>query len=256
LLLRRRPIIPIISLVLFLAIWQLIGSNMSPILFATPVAVVKALINLARTGQLLGAFGQAMADFSVGFAGALIVGTVVGTLMGQSVIVDRALSPYINFLQAMPSVAALPLLVVWTGVGYEARISFTFWLALLPILIATHAGTAATPGSLRDLSKIYKLGRFTVLRRITIPYAMPFIFTGLRRGIGLGLIGMLLGEMDISVSGLGGLVINYGDELKTAYLLAAICLAAFVGVIAVGILQIIRRQTCPWIDALTNREGQ
>jgi ABC-type nitrate/sulfonate/bicarbonate transport system permease component len=67
---------------------------------------------------------------------------------------------------------------------------------------------------------------------------------------------MLLGEMDISVTGLGGLVINYGDELKTAYLLAAICLAAVVGVIAVGILGIIRQRACPWIDALSNREAQ
>jgi NitT/TauT family transport system permease protein len=256
LLLRNRLTVPIISLVLFLAIWQVIGDNMSPILFATPVAVVKALVQLARDGQLVGAFVQAMADFSLGFALALIVGLVVGTLMGQSIVIDRALNPYINFLQAMPSVAALPLLVVWTGVGYEARVAFTFWLAFLPILISTHAGTSSTPASLRELARIYKLRRLTVLRRITLPHAMPFVFTGVRRGIGLGLIGMLLGEMDISVTGLGGLVINYGDELKTAYLLAAICLAAAVGVIAVGILEVIRRRTCPWIDALSNREAR
>ena len=255
LLVRNRFTVPAISLILFLGIWQLIGSNLSPILFATPVSVVRAIVTLARDGELGSAFASAMADFSLGFVLAVVVGIVLGTLMGQSLIADRALSPYVNFLQAMPSVAALPLLVVWVGVGYEARVSFTFWLAVLPILISTHAGTAATPGSLRELSRIYKLSRFTTLRRITLPYAMPFIFTGLRRGIGLGLIGMLLGEMDISVTGLGGLVINYGDELRTADLLAAICLAAFVGVIAVALLGVIRRKACPWIDALANREG-
>lgn len=256
LLLRNRMTVPVLSLVIFLGIWQLIGANMSPILFATPVAVAQALVQLARDGELASAFAQAMADFGLGFALALVVGMLIGTLMGQSVVIDRALSPYINFLQAMPSVAALPLLVVWTGVGYEARVAFTFWLALLPILISTHAGTASTPASLRELARIYKLRRLTVLRRITLPYAMPFIFTGLRRGIGLGLIGMLLGEMDISVTGLGGLVINYGDELRTSYLLAAICLAAAVGVLAVAILELIRRRTCPWIDALSNREAR
>ena len=256
LLLRNRATVPVLSLVIFLGIWQIIGANMSPILFATPVEVVQALVTLARDGQLASAFAQAMADFGLGFGLAVVVGMTVGTLMGQSILIDRALNPYVNFLQAMPSVAALPLLVVWTGVGYEARVSFTFWLAFLPILISTHAGTASTPASLRELARIYKLRRLTVLRRITLPYAMPFIFTGLRRGIGLGLIGMLLGEMDISVTGLGGLVINYGDELKTSYLLAAICLAAAVGVIAVAILELIRRKTCPWIDALSNREAR
>jgi NitT/TauT family transport system permease protein len=156
----------------------------------------------------------------------------------------------------MPSVAALPLLVIWTGVGYTARVAFVFWLALLPILVSTHAGTASTPASLRELSRIYKLSRFTVLRRITLPYAMPFIFVGLRRAIGTGLIGMMLGEMDISVTGLGGLVINYGNELKTSYLLGAICIAATVGVITVGVLDLIRKIGFPWIAALANREGR
>ena len=196
-----------------------------------------------------------MADFSLGFVLALVAGITLGTFMGRSTIAERALNPYINFLQAMPSIAAVPLVVIWFGVGYPARVVTVLWLAVLPILINTHMGTRSTPRSLREVAKIYKLSRFAMLRRIVLPAAAPFIFTGLRRGLALGLIGMLISEMDISVNGLGGLVINYGDNLRTSYLLAAICIAALVGVITMGVLEIIRKYGFPWIDALSGHDA-
>lgn len=259
---RRRPFmmrnkwaIPVTSLVVFLAIWQIVGSQLSPLLFATPWAVATATVDLARSGQLASAFGTAMADFSLGFGFAVVAGITVGTLMGRSKIVERTLSPYINFLQAMPSIAAVPLVVIWFGVGYPARVVTTLWLAVLPILINTHMGTRSTPKSLREVAKVYKLNQVTMLRRIVLPAAAPFIFTGLRRGLGLGLIGMLISEMDISVNGLGGLVINYGDNLRTSYLLAAICIAALVGVITVAVLEAVRKYAFPWIDALSGHDA-
>ena len=253
--LRNKWAIPITSLIVFLSIWQLIGSRMSPLLFATPWAVASATVDLARNGQLESAFGTAMSDFSLGFVLALVAGISLGTLMGRSTVVERALNPYINFLQAMPSIAAVPLVVIWFGVGYPARVVTVLWLAVLPILINTHMGTRSTPKSLREVAKIYKLSQFTMLRRIVLPAAAPFIFTGLRRGLALGLIGMLISEMDISVNGLGGLVINYGDNLRTSYLLAAICIAALVGVITMAALEIIRKYGFPWIDALSGHDA-
>lgn len=250
---RHKIAIPLLSLILFFTTWQLVGLQVSPLAFATPSAVVAALYQLARDGQLLSSFDTAMADFSLGFVIAVAISIPLGTLIGVSRIAERALNPYINFTQAMPSIAAVPLMVVWFGVGYPARVVTVVWLAILPILINTHAGTRATPQSLREVASIYKLGWFSRIRRIVLPYAMPYIFAGLRRGLGLGLVGMMIAEMDISVNGLGGLVINYGDELRTAYLLGAICISALVGVITVAILELIRRTFFGWIDAIAGR---
>lgn len=252
---RNKWAIPIASLIVFLGIWQIVGSQMSPLLFATPWAVAAATVDLARNGQLASAFGTAMGDFSLGFVLAVIFGISLGTLMGRSRIVERSLSPYINFLQAMPSIAAVPLVVIWFGVGYPARVVTVLWLAVLPILINTHMGTRNTPKSLREVAKIYKLSQFATLKRLVLPAAAPFIFTGLRRGLALGLIGMLISEMDISVNGLGGLVINYGDNLRTSYLLSAICIAALVGVITMAALETVRKYAFAWIDALAGHDA-
>jgi NitT/TauT family transport system permease protein len=254
-LLRHKLAIPVLSVIVFLGVWQMVGSQVSPLTFATPSAVVAALYDLALNGQLLSSFDTAMADFSLGFVIAVLIAIPLGTLLGVSRIAERALNPYINFTQAMPSIAAVPLMVVWFGVGYPARVVTVIWLAILPILINTHAGTRSTPASLRELASIYKLGWFTRIRRIVLPCAMPYIFAGLRRGLGLGLVGMMIAEMDISVNGLGGLVINYGDELRTSYLLGAICISAIVGVITVAVLEIIRRSFFGWIDAVAGRDN-
>ncbi len=253
---QSRWVLPLLSLVVFLAIWQVVGGLLNPIVLATPSAVVAAFVDLVRTGQMQSAFALAMEDFLVGFGFAIVVGMVVGIAMGRSLAIERILSPYISFFQAMPSVAALPLVVVWLGVGYPARVSFVFWLAVLPVIVNTYAGMIATPVELREVGKIYRVRELTVIRRIALPYALPFVFAGLRRSLGLALIGMLLGQMDISVKGLGGIIITYGDELKTNYLLAGICIAALVGVIGVGALGLVRRLAFPWIDAVAGRDNQ
>lgn len=252
---RQRWAVPLASIVIFLSLWELIGINVNPITLATPYSVVTAFIHMASSGVLLPAFITAMEDFLAGYCLAIIVGMLVGILMGRSRLAERALSPYISFFQAMPSIAAIPLLVIWFGVGYEARVATTFWLALLPVLINTYAGIRATPKSLKEVGRIYHLPQLVAIRRIALPAAMPFIFTGLRRALGLGLIGMLIAEMEISVSGLGGLVITYGDDLRTDYLLAAICLAAIVGVIGVALLELARRTWFSWIDAVAGQES-
>jgi NitT/TauT family transport system permease protein len=255
-LVRNRATLPLISLVVFLTIWEIVGSSLNPIILATPSAVVQAFVTLVINGQMESAFALAMADFLVGFALAIVVGITIGVLMGRSLVIERILSPYISFFQAMPSVAALPLVVVWLGTGYPARVSFVFWLAVVNIIVNTYAGMIATPAELREVGKIYRLSEMTVIRRIAFPYALPFVFAGLRRGLGLALIGMLLGQMDISVKGLGGIIITYGNELKTDYLLAGICVAALVGVLGVAALEVLRKAAFPWIDAVAGREAR
>ncbi len=252
--LRHRLAVPIASIVIFLSIWEIVGSMLNPITLATPEGVVRAFIDAMRSGVLEGAFVTAMEDFLTGYVLAVVVGISLGVLMGRSRIAEKALSPYISFFQAMPSIAAIPLLVIWFGVGFEARLVTTFWLAFLPVLINTYSGLRATPKTLREVSRIYHLSEFATIKRIALPGALPFVFAGLRRAVGLGMIGMLIAEMEISVKGLGGLITTYGDDLQTAYLLAGICLAAIVGVIGVALIELTRRLVFPWIDEMAGQE--
>jgi ABC-type nitrate/sulfonate/bicarbonate transport system permease component len=247
----RRWGLPLLSIVVFLGIWQIVGNQVDPILFATPTAVVDAFAAMIRDGQLGPAFLSAMGDLGVGYGLAAVVGIASGMIIGRSEVAERVLNPYINFFQATPLIALVPLVVIWFGVGFKARIFVIFLFALWSIVINTATGVKSTPRALIDVGRVYKFSRTQSIMGIALPNAVPSIFAGLRIGLGKGLIGMVIAQMNISVTGLGGLVIDYGNAFKTAYLLAAIITASLVGVIAAAGLEVLRRVLFPW----TKSEG-
>jgi NitT/TauT family transport system permease protein len=248
--LKRRGL-PVLSVLVFLGIWQIVGASVDPILLATPTKVVDAFVTMVRSGDLLPAFLSAMADLIVGYGLAAVVGVGAGVAIGRSETVERVTNPYINFFQATPLIALVPLVVIWFGVGFKARIFVVFLLAVWSIVINTATGVKETPRSLLDVGRVYKLTRRQSIMSIQLPNAVPSIFAGLRIGLGKALIGMVIAQMNISVSGLGGLVVDYGNAFKTAFLLAAIITASLVGVVAAAGLEVLRRVLFPW----TKSEG-
>ncbi|HEY6886877.1 MAG TPA: ABC transporter permease [Solirubrobacter sp.] len=242
----RRHGIPVLSVVVFLGLWQIVGATIDPILLATPTAVVDAFATMIGNGDLIPAFLSAMGDLIVGYTAAAVVGIAAGVAIGRSETVERVMNPYINFFQATPLIALVPLVVIWFGVGFKARIFVVFLLAVWSIIINTSTGVKETPRSLLDVGRVYKLTRRQSILSIELPNAVPSIFAGLRIGLGKALIGMVIAQMEISVTGLGGLVVNYGNAFKTAYLLAAIITASLVGVVAAAGLEVLRRVLFPW----------
>lgn len=96
------------------------------------------------------------------------------------------------------------------------------------------------------MARIYHTRERTVISGIAIPHSVPYIFAGLRIGLAKGMVGVIIGEMDISLKGLGGLITNYGDAFNTASLLAAIISSSMVGVVGVVIIEGVRRWIAPW----------
>lgn len=241
-------IVPLLSVIVFLAIWQIVGSRINPILLATPTATARAFWDLLVNGELGPAFATAMGDLAAGFALAAIVGIGFGIVLGRSQLAERVMNPYINFFQATPLIALVPLVVIWFGVGFEARVAVTFLLAVWSILINTATGVKNAPAALRDVGRVYKFSPRQVVMSIELPSAVPSIFAGLRIALGKALIGMVIAQMEISVTGIGGLVVNYGNAFRTAYLLAAIVTASAVGVVAAILLELFRRWLFPWTE--------
>ena len=241
-----RWILPIASVVVFLALWQIFGSQVNPVLLATPSAVAQSFVDILANGQLGSAFVRAMEVLAVGFVLAAAVGISVGVLMGRQEGVSRVLNPYVSFFQATPLIALTPLVVIWTGIGFASEVTITFLLAVWSIIINTAEGTRNTPAILLDMAKVYGVREWSVVRHVAMPNAVPYIFAGLRIALAKALIGVIIGEMDISLKGLGGLIQNYGDAFQTAPLLAAIISSSLVGVIGTIVLELLRRKLAPW----------
>lgn len=238
--------LPIASVIVFLALWQLIGSGLNPILLATPAAVADSFVKIVADGSLVPAFLRAMEVLAVAFVLAAVVGISVGVIMGRSVTADRVLSPYVNFFQATPLIALVPLIVIWFGIGFVAEVAVTFLLAVWSIIVNTSEGVRNTPETLLDMARVYHTAERSVVRNIAVPYAIPYIFAGLRIALAKALIGVIIAEMDVSLKGLGGLIQNYGDAFQTAALMAAIVTSSLVGVVGTVILEVLRRRIAPW----------
>jgi NitT/TauT family transport system permease protein len=236
----------VLSVVVFLGIWQIAGAHVNPILLATPTRVWSAFINLIQSGELGPAFLRAMEVLGVGFAIAAVVGILVGILMGRSSVARRILNPYVSFFQATPLIALTPLVVIWTGIGFNAEVLITVLLGVWSVIINTEEGVRNTPSTLLDMARVYHAGELSVVRNVAVPNAVPYIFAGLRIALAKSLIGVIIAEMDISLKGLGGLIQNAGDAFQTAPLLAAIICSSVVGVIGTIILEVLRRRIAPW----------
>ncbi|GAA2085970.1 ABC transporter permease [Pseudolysinimonas kribbensis] len=244
--LRRRWTLPILSVVVFLIVWQIVGMNLNPILLATPGSVAVALGELVVNGQLGFAFLRAMGALGAGFGIAAVVGIGVGLLMGRSIVAYRVINPYVSFFQATPLIALTPLVVIWAGIGFPAEVVITFLLAVWTVIINTSEGTRNTPPILLDMASVYHAKESSVVRNVALPHAVPYIFAGLRIALGKALIGVIIGEMSISLQGLGGLIVDFGDSFQTAKLLAAIITSSIVGVVGTIIIEILRRYIAPW----------
>ena len=240
--------LPLVSLLVFGLIWQYVGAHTNPILFTTPVKVGQAFWSLLKDGELWPAFYGALRDLAIGYGLAAVVGIVVGMAMGRSPVVEKMLNPFVNFFQATPLIALVPLVVIWFGVELKARVAVVFILAVWSIIINTATGVKDTPPALLDVGRIYKFNPLQVVGHVQLPNAVPHIFAGLRIALGKALIGVMIAQMEISVTGLGGIVINYGNAFKTAYLLAGVVTASLVGVVAAALLEVVRKRVFPWTE--------
>jgi NitT/TauT family transport system permease protein len=239
----------LLSVLVFLIIWQIVGANANPILFATPGAVGAAFVDMLRTGDLQAGFVMAAQDLIVGYVLAVISGVALGLFIGRNRLLEQILNPYINFMQATPLVALVPLIVIWFGIDFAARVAVVFTLAFWSVVINTATGVKTTPRLLIEVARVYHLSEAKIMREIALPAAVPHIFAGLRIALGKALIGMIIAEMEISIVGLGSLLSDYGNSFKTAYLLAGIFTASIVGVLSAVGLEIALARFFPWVAA-------
>jgi NitT/TauT family transport system permease protein len=237
------------SLIAFFGLWQIAGTNANPVLFATPVRVIEAFIDLVRTGVLADALVVALKDLGMGLGLAIVVGLTVGIAMGRSVDIENALNPYVNFMQATPVIALVPLLIIWFGIDTKTRVSVIFIFSVWAIIISTQAGVKGTPRALMDVARVYHLSEWRIIRDITLPNAVPVIWAGLRIALGKALIGMVVAQLLVSIVGIGHLVSAYGQSFQTDYLLAAIVSTSLIGVVAAGLLHWSLARFFPWVAA-------
>lgn len=247
----RRSRVQLLSVVVLLAVWQVACRNVNPILMPQPSKVVLAFVDLVKKGTLQKAFLISLQDMFYGYFIAVGVGTLLGVLMGRFRTVEKVLSPYVSFFMATPTIALVPVVVIWFGFGLSARVFLVATVSVWAITINTMTGIKVTSRSMREVAHAFGLSEQQFVRWMALPNALPYIFAGLRVALGRAVVGMIVSEMTMELTGLGGMVMIYGNAFKTAHLIAGVITSAVFAVFIAGLMDIISDRAFPWIKGMS-----
>jgi NitT/TauT family transport system permease protein len=234
------------SVLVFLIAWEIYGRHTDPLLLTYPTAVVRADIELIRSGELLRQILVSLAALTVGFVVSLVLGVGLGLDMGRFRIPETAIDPHISALYATPQVALTPLLMMWLGLGFEVKLSIIFLFAFFPILINTASGVKNVSASLVELGRAYSASEGQILAKVVFPAALPFIMAGVRLAVGRALVGMVVAELFTAITGLGAMLTLYGNLFETAKMFVVIIVLGLLGVGLIQAAQALENRVARW----------
>jgi ABC-type nitrate/sulfonate/bicarbonate transport system permease component len=230
----------------FILFWWLMSTVVGRGFLPSPGDTLQAGIGMFGDGSLGVATVQSIYSLLGGYVIAAVVAIPVGLVMGGVRIVGAVLEPYVDALSSMPRVAFLPLIIVFLGLGYEAKIFMVFIGAVMPILVNTYAGVLQSDGELIEMARSAGANDITIFRKIVLPGAMPYIMTGLRVGASLALINTVVAELYTAVSGLGGLLSIYGNSFRMAPYFVIVVILAGMGMVLMYAVRLLERRVMRW----------
>jgi NitT/TauT family transport system permease protein len=200
--------------------------GVSPLLLPTPSSVGRAIV--AQRDVLVPALGETALAVLVGLLASSVFGILAAIALAASRWIERAFYPYSIFFQIVPIVAIAPLLVIWFGYGLRAVVAAAFVVSVFPVIANTLAGLRSVDPALRDLFRLYGASPAARLLKLELPWALPFVLTGLRIAAGLAVIGAIVGEF-VGGGGLGVVVLEAMRQQRTDLVFAAILHASALG---------------------------
>jgi NitT/TauT family transport system permease protein len=187
-------------------------------------------------------------EILVGFTLSGLLGVVLAVAIVYSRFLQDTLYPIVLVLQVVPKVAIAPLLVVFLGFGPTPKIVIAVLIAFFPVVIDTVVGMRAVDREMLDLVRVLNGSRLQEFTRVRFPFALPFIFSGLKVAMTFAVIGVIIGEFIGANSGLGYLLILANSQLQTEMSYAALTILSVIGIVLFGALSLLERIIVPWAD--------
>jgi NitT/TauT family transport system permease protein len=238
-----------ISVLIVLAIWQAVWTYtdwISPLFFSGPSAIAKAFWTTLTTGNLLADLAFSGKNFTIGFGLALVSGVVLGVIVGWYRRIRLILDPFLNALYAAPRIAMMPLIIIWFGIGMWSKVFIVFLSAFFPILVNTVAGIRNMDRDLLRAARAFCASDWQIFKTVAIPGSVPFILTGVRQGVAVGLIGVVVGEMLGSSEGIGFMVAYGGQTFQTDTLFVGFVIISFAGIVLTSVAERLERRFSRW----------
>lgn len=249
---RARPHLPLIPavFVVFVAAWEgaVRAWKIPAFLVPAPSTVVEALTNGFRSWLFVEHFWVTLYEALLGFLIAAVAGIVIGAVIAQFRLVERALYPYLVALQTLPKIAVAPLIIVWFGFGLSSKVVIAATVAFFPVLVNVIVGLKTVEPAKVDLMRSLNATRWQTFRLVTFPNALPFVFAGLDIAVVFSVLGAIVGEFVGAQRGLGNLILQFNFALDIAGVFAVLLLLSALGVTLHLGMQAIQRRVIFWAE--------
>ncbi|MFN3266788.1 MAG: ABC transporter permease [Deinococcales bacterium] len=231
----ERTFPPLVSLVVFLALWQgvIILAQLKPYVLPGPLQVINAFIE-RRESLIAAAWFTFQASF-VAFLVVLLLGTALSFLLSSSKFIEKALYPYAVMLQSTPVIAIAPIIIIWFDIGFASIVTISVIIAIFAVVANTTQGLISVENNLQNLFKLYGASKPQTLFKLRLPFALPYMVTGWRIAAAQVVIGTIVGEYMAGaggggMGGLGIIIAETSARLQTSYLFASALSAALLGI--------------------------
>lgn len=237
-----------ISPVALLVVWQIVsGTGLVPAQkLPSPAIVWQAAVEVARDGQLGDGLAVSLRRMFVGFVIGAAIGAALGIVAGLSRTADTALDPIVQMVRNVPLFGVIPLLILWFGIGESPKIVLIALAAALPIYVNVHAGIRETDPQLVEAASALGYTRWQRLRHVILPAAVPHTLVGVRIGVASSWLALVVAETIATDSGIGFMINNARDFLRTDIVIVGLLVYAIVGLVMDSIVRLVERWLLRW----------
>ncbi len=237
---------PLITLGIFFLVWDLAAWGLDVLMFPR---VGEAFIGLGRLlvdPEVWIAFGRSNLALLLGYGAAIVIGIPIGLALGRSPILDRASGPYMTVLVVLPTAAVTPLVVMAIGLNLTGNAVLVFLFCFPMIILNTRSAARTINVGLIEMATSYLAGRGSLWRFVYLPGSLIGIVAGLRLGLGRAVSGMVIGELLLVATGIGGLILRYQGFYQGGELFALILLVVLESWLLARAVSAVEARLIPW----------
>jgi sulfonate transport system permease protein len=220
-----------------------------------PSRIFVTLLELARSGELTLHITATMTRVLAGFGLGVVAGTILGAIAGYWGLARRLLDPTVQALRAIPSLAWVPLFILWLGIFETSKIALIGIGVFFPVYLGVMGAILSVDRKIVEVGRAFRLSGPAMIRRILLPAVLPAYVVALRVGLGLGWMFVVAAELMGASEGLGYLLLD-GQQLgKPAQILAAIVVFAILGKTTDWLIEVASAPLLRWQDAFGRQGG-
>src|SRR5829696_3704933 len=232
------------------AVWQLAVSGLDVPARYVPAPTVIAQAVIAQPAAFAAALGTTLLAAALGIVAGTLVGVTSGVVFFRSPLLERIFFPYFVASQAVPIIAFGVFVVMWFGNGLGSKVFIALYLTFFPVSVNTLLGLRSVTGQQIDLLRSFGAGQREIFFKLQLPAALPSIFTAVRLGASLALVGAIVGEWFGAQSGLGAILLLSMFNYSMPEMWAAIVLTGFAGGILFLVVALLQSRLAWWQEEL------